>query len=352
MSEYDDLRQSATQAQQYLTRAADIAQQIADGEWDADLSPEQAIDLAASLLEIAETARATRSAAGSAQVHVEPPAQWRGLLPFNRKERFFTGTVFTGLVGANGFWHLQRCLDLFGVPAEAQVGESAKVQFLTEYGFAESVFTEGDKAKWDTAFTRETPDIVLVGPDWLLAIEAKMFHNPTAAALAEQMAAQRPLIDYWRSVLGIPERNVVHALLLPERLARRERHALPAGLADHVVTWEDLLARYRYIAPPYWVSVLAEALDRHEELESRLKENFAANAEGVMTGQAIVDAWKDDALKYGYVGRRGGLKGPEFTEDVASGRWASQKYQVRVEPITAKNWFEVSDFLATVVSDA
>lgn len=345
VTDYDSLHSAAGWAREVLGRVSNIADQIASGLWDDDLTPDQARDLADSLRELAEAARASRSAAGSAKVNVEPGEPWRGPLPFNRKERFFTGTVFPGLVGATGYWHLQRALDLFGVPVRAEVGGSPEIQFITEYGFAESVYTDDDKAKWGTDFTRETPDIVLAGPDWLLAIEAKMFHNPTADALNAQMSAQRPLVECWQQVLGMPTENVVHALLLPERLARRER----AGLTDQVVvTWENILDAYRHVAPPYWVSVLAEALDRHEELESKFTESFQPNAENVMTGQAIVDAWRNDALTIGYVGRRNGLHGPEFTHDVAEGTWAAQRYQVRSEPIVAKNWFTVADFLEAV----
>ena len=348
MTDYDRLHDQAARASEVLTRVAGIADQIAKGEWDGDLSDEQAVDLADSLAEITEAVRASRSAAGSSKFDSPKPDQWSGLLPFNRKERFFTGTVFPCLVGANAFWHIQRTLDLFGLPAETQVGENAQVQFLTEYGFAESVYTDSDKAKWGVDFTRETPDIVLVGPDWLLAIEGKVFHNPTAASLTAQMAAQRPLVDHWQQVLGLDPEKVVHGLLLPRRLADRERHGL---VGQVVVTWEDLLERYRHVAPPYWVSVLAEALDRHEELESRFTEAFTPNAEGIRTGQAIVDEWRNDALTIGYVGRRNGLHGVEFTDDVTSGKWMTQKYQVPSEPMTAKNWFSVEDFIAAVAPD-
>lgn len=345
MTEFERLHEAAARSQEVLNRVAGISEQIASGEWDSDLTEQQARNLADAISEVTEIVRASRSAAGSVKMGVAPAEQWRGLLPFNRKERFFTGTVFPALVSSTGCWHLQRCLNLFGVPASVQAGEYAKVQLLTEYGFAESVFTVEDKARWGTDFTRETPDIVLVGPDWLLAIEAKMYHNPTATALHAQMAAQRPLIDHWQEVLGLPETNVVHALLLPQRLADRER----AGLQDQrVVTWEDLLETYRPVAPPYWTSVLQEGLDRHSELESRLKENFTPNAEGIMTGQAIVEAWRNDALTIGYVGRRNGLHGYEFTTDISEGKWPSQKYQVRSEPIQAKNWMSVAEFLAAV----
>jgi hypothetical protein len=178
MTEWERLHQSAAWAKDVLSRVSGIAAQIAGGEWDNQLTSERASDLADSLAELAEVVRAGRSAAGSASLDIEPTPQWSGLLPFNRKERFFTGTVFPGLVGSTGFWHLQRCLDLFGVPVQVQGGEFAEVQFLTEYGFAESVFTDADRAKWGTHFTRETPDIVILGKDWLLANRSESVPQP------------------------------------------------------------------------------------------------------------------------------------------------------------------------------
>ncbi|MBM9459984.1 hypothetical protein JK386_08715 [Nocardioides sp. zg-536] len=345
MTSHEDLHQTATHAQHLFERAAGIAEQVAKGEWDDNLSEGEATNLAAALSEAAEVARAVRADAGALKHGAPVDVQWRGLLPLNRKERFYTGTVFPALTTSTGFWHLPRLLDLFGLDVDAQAGSSAQVQFLTEYGFAESVYTDADKAKWGEEFTRETPDIVLVGCDWLLAIEAKMFHAPSAASLNEQMAAQAPIIEHWRQVLDLPTENVAHALLLPERLATRERNGLTSHL---VVTWEALLDAFRPVAPPYWTSVLAEALERHEELES--KTISMPNAQGRMTGAEIVaDALSPSPL-VAFVGRVGGATGARFAEDISTGTWQSALYQVRAEPVAASNpnWMPVEAFLHAV----
>lgn len=345
VTEFDALHHAAGQAQQFLERGAGIAGQIAAGDWDADLTAEQARDLTDCLAETAEVARAMRNSAGELKFDLRATPHWPGSLPLNRKERFFTGTVFPGLVAGTGFWHIQRLLDLFGVPATAQVGEFAEIQFLTEYGFAESVYTDEDRAKWGNAFTRETPDIVIAGPDWLLAIEAKMYHSPSAASLNEQMAAQAPIVEHWRNVLHLVPERVVHALLLPERLAARERN----GLANHrVVTWEALLEAFRPVGPRYWASVLADALERHPDLESRTVNQ--PNAEAVMTGTEIVNDAMSDSPTIGFVGRAGGSLGARFAADIETGKWRSQKYQVRATAVEAtnRNWMPVAAFLAAV----
>jgi hypothetical protein len=339
-----DLHAAAQHARQMLERALGIVDQIATGAWDADLSESQQRDLADSLLELAERARRVRSDAGAAKSGTSGADQWRGPLPFNRKERFFTGSVFPGLVGETGFFHLQRCLDLFGVPAQAETGEHAKIQFLTEYGFTESVVLQADRDRWGTGLGRETPDIVMAGPNWLLAIEAKVFHNPTAAALEAQMTAQRPLVDHWRRTLDIPAENVVHALLLPERLAARERDGL---ISSTVVTWEDLLDAYRHVAPPYWVSVLSDALENHAVLES-VGAAFKANSDRAVSGAAIVADAMSEAPTIASVGRRGGRYGKGFLADVETGQWAAQIYEVRSEPLDARNWMTVAEFLEAI----
>ena len=65
-------------------------------------------------------------------------------LPFNRKERFFTGTVLPMLVCAADFAHFSRLTELVGLgPIEVDARpSSANVQFFTEYSFVESVVGE------------------------------------------------------------------------------------------------------------------------------------------------------------------------------------------------------------------
>lgn len=137
-------------------------------------------------------------------------------LPVNRKERFYTGTVLPMLVCADNFRHLGLFLSLCGLH-NCRAGED--VQFFTEYGFGESVYTETDKQLWQGPFSHDTPDVVIRSGDWLLTVEAKMFHNPTAADLDRQMKAQKPLVDLWVDRLGVSQHQ--HVLLLPHGLAEQ-----------------------------------------------------------------------------------------------------------------------------------
>lgn len=136
-------------------------------------------------------------------------------------------------------------------------------QFFTEYGFAESIHTDEDKSEWPDQVPPDTPDVVLAGPDWMLAIEAKMLHNPSADDVRKQMARQSAVVDLWRTKRELPHRRVKHVLLLPARLAERV-----GPLGYDVLTWEKVLDSYAAVGPQYWVNLLGVALQRHEELES------------------------------------------------------------------------------------
>lgn len=72
-----------------------------------------------------------------------------------------------------------------------------------------------------------------------------------------------------------------------------------------------------------------------------------------MTGHDIVTAHAQDALGFTGMGRAGGLNGSDLAEDVRSGRWRSQVYEVRHEPLPGKRKrFAISEFLARTTSSA
>ena len=113
-------------------------------------------------------------------------------LPLNRKERYYTGTVLPMIVAGDDFMNLGLFLNVCGVDVEAfTFSGQTPLQFFTEYSFAESLFTDADRLRFPDAPTdNDTPDTVVVSEGWLLAVEAKMFHNPTAEALNHQLRRQ------------------------------------------------------------------------------------------------------------------------------------------------------------------
>ena len=242
-------------------------------------------------------------------------------LPLNRMERFYTGTVLPMLVASDGFAHLNRFLSLCDVPAivEASRDGNQRLQFFTEYSFVESVFTDRDRARFpERPVDNDTPDIVLVGEDWMLAVEAKMFYKPSAVSLNEQMQRQRVIVDYVAEVLEISQDRVKHVLLLPQQLAT-------AGITSPVRTWQALLASYSAVAPAYWVKMLHEALDRYDDLVSR-GPAFGQYRDATLTGAEITSAHQAGSLVYRYMGRFRGVDGPELVRDIADGSWRDRSY--------------------------
>lgn len=366
----DALHASATSTRAVMGRLVGpegVLEQIEQGEWDDDLSAGWTTGNAAALLRAAtENARYTREALGLIRLEgtwstdgpvrrVRDAAAQR--LPFNRKERYFTGTVFPMIVASDGFAHLDRLLDLCGLPGvhvEPGLNADQDVQFFTEYSFRESIFTPADRERFrDAPRGGDTPDIVLAGPDWLLTIEAKMYDQPTTVSLNSQVARQWELVEYWASAFGVDPARVRHVALVPDALARRL-----GPLSCPTVTWEALADTYRDVAPRYWLAQLDYA--NRALLTTPPDAAFGVNALGHRTGQEIADGRLvpgpgdatdlDPAALFDYMGRGGGLDGKALIDDVATGRWRSHRYEVRVGDAPNSNWFAISDFLDRVAA--
>ncbi len=325
--------------------------QLAAGELDDKFSDQQARDLADMLAAMAEHVRHTRAVTGQLGQDGGSKSEAQGVLaevldrglPLNRKERYYTGTVLPMLVASDGFAHLHRFLRL----CDLDVGEfgdhgregGQRLQFFTEYSFVESRFSEVDVRRFPNApGDNDTPDVVLLGEDWLLAVEAKMFHAPSVAALNEQVARQKVIVDYLAATLRLPPGRVRHVLLLPGGLSA-------VGATVPVVTWESVLREYRTVGPAYWVAVLEGALARYGDLAAKGL-SFGDNRDGVLAGEAIRQGHHDGSLDFTYMGRQGGLHGAALGQDLAEGSWRRRKYEVRYEPLAARNWFAITDFLA------
>jgi hypothetical protein len=270
-------------------------------------------------------------------------------LPLNRKERYFTGTVLPMIVCANGFRDLGAFTSLLPgctLPPIDADPRTTNIEFFTEYSLAESIYGPATRARFpDAPKTKETPGIMfLVGGEHqvLVAVEAKMYSQPTAMELMTQMQAQRFQVDYLRDTLAIDE--VHHALLLPKGLADKLGGRLPAPFS--LVLWEDVLATYRTIRgeDDYFMGVLALALEQWTLLAAKPSVQ-GANAEQKLTGAEIVERQGDPAVRT--VGRNGGLSGMALQNDLPAGKWRKHHYEVSAaeEPING-NWFTVEAFVA------
>ena len=188
-------------------------------------------------------------------------------LPINRKERYYTGTVLPMIVASDGFKHFGKFLDLCkmprGVALEADPA-SSNVQFFTEYGFKESL-KDGAETRFGDPGGPYAPDLVVYiegAPSLLLGVEAKVFSQPSAAEVREQLRVQKQLLSIMQDGVGA-QTGVYQVALLPRDLGMPKRiDGVP------VLTWETIADSFRDVAPPYWIEVLDEALRRYGGLVS------------------------------------------------------------------------------------
>ncbi len=270
-------------------------------------------------------------------------------LPMNRKERFFTGTVFPMIVCADEFRYFPRLLALLPGAPELAIDphpDRANIEFFTEYGLMESIYGPAKERFAQPLSYRDTPDIICLVKDpqkTLIALEAKMYDRPTREAVEEQMGRQRELIlDYLAAALGID--TVLHAALLPAGLLEEF-----GGFAYPAVTWEALLDSFSVgRSDDYWIRMLRLALEAWPTLVGP-RTVFGKNADGRLRGLEIVNKFRSGDLEFEFMGRNEGLAGGPLDNDLRSGGWRRQVYQVRRDgPPPSRNWFLVADFVAEV----
>ena len=274
-------------------------------------------------------------------------------LPVNRKERYYTGTVFPAIVCADNFKYFQRFLGLIqGGDVNIDVSpDKANIQFFTEYGLYESLF--GDKKVFlkeffpDTQGTRDTPDIlILIEGSLLIAIEAKMYDGLSRIDLIAQMKRQeikilRPLKNRW------PELRHFHLALLPEPMAQKFgalADASGAGSSSNfqVITWEQIRDTFCDVtSAQYFRDVLNIALLKYEILKS--VGAHGQNADNKLTGEEILLRLTNNKCSYQTMGRQRGLEG--LLSDIDQNTWSKREYEVAVSSEPANpNWFLISTF--------
>ena len=267
-------------------------------------------------------------------------------LPLNRKERFFTGTVFPMVVCKNNFENINLLLSLFDLPETINVNvspDSENILFFTEYSLVESLIGTAKERFKELPDSKDTPDIVILIEDkkkYLIALEAKMYDVPSVDKLNLQMNGQGKILNSVGKTLGINE--FYHYLLLPERFKQKV-----LGLNYPVITWEDIMRAYEPVcAGDYFFELLRISLDKYDELVS-LGLTFSMNCEERVLGEKIYDRFKRGDVFMVSMGREGGLRGNKLKEDIDSGSWCKYRYETsskRPKDIN-RNWFLVEDFI-------
>lgn len=259
-------------------------------------------------------------------------------LPMNRKERFFTGTVFPMIVCADDFAHIGRFLTLAGVEERSvEAGElGTNIQFFTEYGFAESRFTDAGRLRFpDYTLGRDTPDVLMYigGPrPLLLAVEAKMYDVPDRVDLEKQLARQKELLDYIAQHIRGPE--IRQVALIPEQLTKKI-----GTLSYATVSWQQLATQFADVGSDYFLRLLRRALDDYDDLVSRKPVR--------VLGEHILAESVRGSFKYKCVGRQDGAEG--LLADLVRDRWKSKAYSCAPDPVPPNaNWFTVDEFVEIV----
>ncbi len=270
-------------------------------------------------------------------------------LPLNRKERFFTGTVFPMIVCRDNFKHFDlfaSLLRLEGLEIKANP-DYCNIQFFTEYNLRESIYDTETRSRFGKRPERnDTPDILILitgETKTLISIEAKMYDAPESYELEQQLINQEKyVLDFLREKLGIHSNFIHKYALLPKSLAD-ELH----DFAYPVITWDDILKEYgRIYTDDYFLDLLRIALDRYGKLRAE-RRGHSQNCERYMSGKDIYKEHTYSTPKMKVMGRQGGLKA--MRSDVDSGRWQKQMYETNSQDtLFTLNWFRISEFISEI----
>jgi hypothetical protein len=269
-------------------------------------------------------------------------------LPLNRKERYFTGTVFPMIVCRDGFRYFSRFTALIPNYIEQPIdasAHSANIQFFTEYSLVESVRGTSKAFYSELPETKDTPDIIILiagNPKVLIALEAKLYLAANQGSLIQQMNAQRVHLDYVQSKLNI--QHIYHCALLPAQwVTKLNKFPYP------VLTWQDLYKQFAPLSPnDYFLEVLRIALETYDMLVSKTATS-GRNNERKMQGLEIYDAYQSGFIPPHTMGCQGGLSSPKLLEEIRSGQWRNRMYETSSsETLATRNWFLVVDFVSLV----
>lgn len=181
---------------------------------------------------------------------------------------------------------------------------------------------------------KRTFDLCLFGETAIVIIEAK-------AALGFESAQNQVFhgdIAEVRRLTGLQNVQLVGLCSSKHRLDSSSK----ATFAHKVVRWSDLAAKFANDE----ILVRADAVYGEERDLGVLGKNSNIR----LPGSALIDAFEGGADWW--VGRGGGIEGARFQEDVRSGRWKAQVYEVNTSSSgpPSPNYFSLADFAEAVGS--
>ena len=277
------------------------------------------------------------------------------VLPINRKERFYTGTILPSIICCNNFSHIDRFFNLipnFNIKLSINPNaDNNNILLLTEYSFKESLVENHFKEMFTDKYeTKDTPDLVILitEPELILIVgEAKMFSNVNPGEINTQMNNQKWFINTLINTHNIKKENCFHFALLPQKLIFSKE-----SLNYPVVFWEEILESYSDILEKdYFYNTLKIAISKFDNLKSTNLGNgisFGKNMESKLSGEKIIE-FANSGESF-WVGRFGGVNGEKFRTDVNTGNWRNFEYEINISSKAQpnNNWFSSREFANSV----
>ena len=181
----------------------------------------------------------------------------------------------------------------------------------------------------EIARTLRQCDVVLclIGPEWATITDAdgqRRLEQPDDLVRLEVATALAP-----------PKQTVIPILVQGATMP------VDAGLPEEVRGIADLNAHV--MSDGAWDQSLTQLVARLETL------GVKKDAGGKLNGREILRRSREHDRAPTWVGRKGGLNGKEFRDDVATGRWPDQLYEVEFGGGSpSRNWFSTDEFARSV----
>lgn len=269
---------------------------------------------------------------------------------FNREERFFTATVFPGIVCRDNFKYFSIFLKLLkqtdnSIPEclNAEWSPDNKTMlFFTEYSLKKS----GHKHQkvGEEIVAGDTPDILFVifnnNQKYLFAFEGKMYSQCSGLAMKRQLGRQFEILVGLARTSNIKIENIYHFGLVPEPMAK----SFSSETRNRIITWEQLYNAYSSSYDcDYYLDVLKHALDHYYDLRGV----SVKKSSGKLPGEILFSEHMKRGIKR--VGRSQGEKG--LQNDLKKGSWKTREYEYGIDDNLPKiNWVSIDDFINMVAS--
>jgi len=245
-----------------------------------------------------------------------------------RDERFFCQRLYSHIVNESASCFVSFLNSTLGldVPLETEWEAGFEVCFYRDLWH--------ERKRQGTLFSpKRTFDLCLFGKSAIVIIEAKAVQQFDLS----QIRTFEQDIDEVQSQTGIKNVRLV-GLCSSQYEIEPE---VVSAFNGSIITWKELAARYDN----------DQTLLRADQVfeEDQAFSGFGLNSDTKLMGEALISAYRGGARWW--VGRgHGGRTGKLFKEDVRTGRWRKQRYEVNTtaEEAPSTNYFSLKNFAESV----